>query len=132
MSTPATIVVCDDDDMIVQIVSSKLRALGYDVRTTGNAKEALATVRKSRPSLLILDSMMPGVSGLNVLSAIRADMTFAALPVLMLTARKDPAHVSHALSLGVSDYLVKPFSLADLASHVEKLLKPSMDGHLLD
>ena len=122
MQDPAQILVCDDDDMIVQIVTSKLKSLGYGVMTAGDGTTALAMIRKTIPSVLILDTIMPGVGGLEVLRAIRASRRTAALPVLMLTARRGEDDISAAVRLGANDYLGKPFSLGDLATRVERLL----------
>lgn len=124
-ATKATIVVCDDDDMIVQIVSQKLRSIGYVVHTTNNGAAVQAMVDDTGAALVILDAMMPKMNGLDVLKAIRAHPQTGAVPVLMLTARKDAGHISQALKDGVSDYLTKPFPLAELTRRVDILLRPT-------
>ena len=87
MPEHAPILICDDDDMIVQIVTSKLRSIGREVVTASNGAAALQMIRSSLPSALILDAIMPGIDGFDVLKLLRANPKTASLPVLMMLPR---------------------------------------------
>ena len=127
------ILVCDDDDMIVQIITSKLRGEGFEVATVGSGRDVLRKLRASVPDLLIIDAVMPGIGGAEVLEAIRADTRLKRLPVMILSAKRDPEFIATVVRLGVSDYVAKPFALAELAKRVKKLVaaKPE-DEYVLD
>ena len=129
MPEHAPILICDDDDMIVQIVTSKLRSIGREVVTASNGAAALQMIRSSLPSALILDAIMPGIDGFDVLKLLRANPKTASLPVLMLTARRGKDDVTKALKLGANGYLAKPFSLGELAARVERLLDRTSNGN---
>ena len=128
MPEHAPILICDDDDMIVQIVTSKLRSIGREVVTASNGAAALQMIRASLPAALILDAVMPGIDGFDVLKVLRAHPKTANLPVLMLTARRGKDDVTKALKLGANGYLAKPFSLGELAARVERLLDRTDTG----
>ena len=128
MPEHAPILICDDDDMIVQIVTSKLRSIGREVVTASNGAAALQMIRASLPAALILDAVMPGIDGFDVLKLLRAHPKTANLPVLMLTARRGKDDVTKALKLGANGYLAKPFSLGELAARVERLLDRTDTG----
>ena len=128
MPERAPILICDDDDMIVQIVTSKLRSIGREVVTASNGAAALQMIRSSLPAALILDAVMPGIDGFDVLKLLRAHPKTAELPVLMLTARRGKDDVTKALKLGANGYLAKPFSLGELAARVERLLDRADTG----
>jgi DNA-binding response OmpR family regulator len=128
MPERAPILICDDDDMIVQIVTSKLRSEGREVVTASNGASALQMIKASLPSALILDAVMPGIDGFDVLKLLRAHPRTAELPVLMLTARRSKDDVTKALNLGANGYLAKPFSLGELAARVERLLERTDTG----
>ena len=128
MPEHAPILICDDDDMIVQIVTSKLRSIGREVVTASNGAAALQMIRASLPAALILDAVMPGIDGFDVLKLLRAHPKTAHLPVLMLTARRGKDDVTKALKLGANGYLAKPFSLTELATRVERLLDRTDTG----
>ncbi len=121
------ILVCDDDDMIVRIVTSKLASVGYQVVTASSGAEALKIIGAFPPSLLILDAVMPGLSGFDVLEAIGASQKAVSFGILMLTSRRGQEDVARAISSGADDYLIKPFSLANLVARVERLLEPPAD-----
>lgn len=127
------ILVCDDDDMVVQIVVSKLRGEGFDVATATSGRDVLRKLRAELPDLLIIDAMMPGIGGAEVLETVRADSRLKSLPIMMLSAKRDPDFIAKVVKLGVSDYVAKPFALAELAKRVKKLVKPEpQDEFVLD
>ena len=118
----ARIVVADDDTDIRELVALKLSAMGHEVSAVGDGQAALDACRARRPDLVLLDVMMPGVSGLEAVRAIRADPDLRDLPVILLTARALESDVSSGFDSGADDYVTKPFSPRELASRVEALL----------
>jgi two-component system phosphate regulon response regulator PhoB len=117
------VLVVDDEPEIVALVVYQLAKEGYRVSTAVSGPDALAAVRRERPSLIVLDLMLPGLSGFEVLEQLRADPTTRDIGVLMLTARKDEPDRIRGLTLGADDYLTKPFSAAELALRVGAILR---------
>lgn len=122
-----TALVVDDDPDVCDLVSFKLEQNGYEVRRAANADEAIREVATAIPDVVLLDIMMPGRSGLDVLAQWRAEPATARLPVLMLTARAQEYDVERGFALGADDYIVKPFSPRDLASRVDAVLARAHD-----
>jgi|RhiMetdeSRZDD1v2_1073273.scaffolds.fasta_scaffold683469_1 DNA-binding response OmpR family regulator len=118
----AHILVADDDLPIATIVATKLKLEGHEVSVVENGHAALEAVKSSRPDLCILDVMMPGMDGFQVLVALRARPDFASVPVVMLTALGEEKHVVRAFKEGANDFIVKPFSPSELLVRVERLL----------
>jgi two-component system, OmpR family, response regulator MtrA len=116
------IVVADDDEDIRDLVVLKLRSSGHDVTAVGDGAAAVEAARSGAPDLVVLDVMMPGMSGIEACRAIRAEPLLAATPVLLLTARARTTDIAEGLDAGATDYLVKPFSPRELASRVATLL----------
>jgi two-component system phosphate regulon response regulator PhoB len=119
------ILVVDDEPDIVALVVYHLAKDGYRVSSAATGTEALATARRERPDLIVLDLMLPGLSGFEVLEQLRADAATAGIAVLMLTARKDEPDRIKGLSLGADDYLTKPFSPQELVLRVRAILRRS-------
>jgi DNA-binding response OmpR family regulator len=117
----ADILVADDTKAVRTALSILLEEAGHDVRLAGNGDEALAQCRLRRPDVLVLDIMMPGMNGYQVLKQIRREDPL--LPVLFLSAKGSPADVSLGLDLGSDDYLPKPFDNEVLLSRVNALLR---------
>jgi two-component system phosphate regulon response regulator PhoB len=117
------ILVVDDEPDIVALVSYHLAKAGYRVTTASSGTDALSLARSERPSLIVLDLMLPGMSGYEVLEALRADETTQPIAVLMLTARKEEPDRIRGLSLGADDYLTKPFSPQELVLRVGAILR---------
>lgn len=103
------ILVVDDEPDIVALVAYHLAKAGYQVATAASGPDALDMARRERPSLIVLDLMLPGMSGFDVLEQVRADADTRDVAVLMLTARREEADRIRGLSLGADDYLTKPF-----------------------
>ena len=121
----ARILVADDDVDIRELVEFKLSTLGHDVVAVADGAAAIEACRVERPDLAVLDVMMPGVSGLDAIRAIRADAALADLPVILLTARAQESDVETGFDSGADDYITKPFSPRELASRVQALLSRS-------
>jgi DNA-binding response OmpR family regulator len=118
----ARILVADDDVDIRELVEFKLSTLGHEVVAVADGAAAIDACQASRPDLAVLDVMMPGVSGLDAIRAIRADPALADLPVILLTARAQESDVETGFDSGADDYITKPFSPRELAARVEALL----------
>jgi len=117
------VLVVDDESDIVALVAYHLAKAGFQVATASDGLEAIDQVRRETPSLVVLDLMLPGMSGFDVLESIRAEQATRAIPVLMLTARKEEPDKLRGLSLGADDYLTKPFSPAELVLRVKAILR---------
>jgi len=125
MSEPAThrILVVDDEADITALVAYHLAKAGYRVTTAANGRDALRAAREERPDLVVLDLMLPGVSGYDVLAELRRREETKDLGVILLTARKDEPDRIKGLSLGADDYLPKPFSPQELVLRVGAVLR---------
>jgi two-component system phosphate regulon response regulator PhoB len=123
-AAPSTerILVVDDEPEIVALVTYNLAKVGYRVATAATGQEALDLARRERPSLIVLDLMLPGLSGFDVLEQLRSDEATRDIAVLMLTARREEPDRIRGLSLGADDYLTKPFSPAELVLRVGAIL----------
>jgi DNA-binding response OmpR family regulator len=119
----SSIVVVDDDADIVGLVALKLTAQGHVVRTAGDGEAGLRAVRAEHPDLLILDWMMPRLDGLEVCIEVRKDPSFAAMPVMFLTAKAQEGAMVQAAEAGGNDYITKPFSPQVLLTRVDELLE---------
>lgn len=119
------ILVVDDEPDIIALVAYHLARSGYRVSTAATGTEALQAARDERPALIVLDLMLPELSGFEVLEQLRADKELADTPVLMLTARRDEHDRVQGLSLGADDYLVKPFSPQELVLRVRNIIRRS-------
>src|SRR5438046_7669368 len=105
---PQTILVVDDQDRDRRLLQAMLEAYGHAVRTASSGEDALAAIAADPPDLVMLDVVMPGLSGYDVCRRIRASPATAFLPVVMLTASGDPDRVA-ALDAGADDFLAKPY-----------------------
>jgi len=122
LSTERVLVVDDEPD-IVALVAYHLAKAGYRVSTAANGQDALGLARRERPAMVVLDLMLPGLSGWDVLEQLRNDDATRDVAVLMLTARKEEADRIRGLSLGADDYLTKPFSPQELVLRVGAILR---------
>ena len=114
-----SVLVVDDDPEIRELVRYTLDE--WDVRTAANGQEAMSAVAAATPDLVVMDIMMPGMSGLEVLERWRADPATANLPVILLTAKAAESDVDRGFELGATEYVVKPFSPLDLVRRVGEL-----------
>lgn len=114
--------VVDDDPVIQKLVRLNLEMQGYAVITAGDGLECLAKAGGENPDVVILDVMMPGLSGLEALRALKADPATAAIPVLLLSAKAQPSDLAEGRTAGADDYLAKPFDPEDLVQRVGRLI----------
>ncbi|EEX95391.1 YwpD [Vibrio orientalis CIP 102891 = ATCC 33934] len=112
------LLVVDDEPVNLRVLDSFLRLEGYRVRTAKDGHEALAAVEKEKPELLLLDIMMPGMSGYQVCESLRESYDHAALPIIMLTALNQTDDRIRGFSVGANDYLSKPFNKQELAARI--------------
>lgn len=117
------ILVVDDEPDIVALVAYHLARAGYGVSTASTGPDALAKAAAELPALIVLDLMLPGMSGFDVIEKLRADPATANIAVLMLTARRDEPDRVRGLVLGADDYLTKPFSPQELTLRVGAILR---------
>jgi CheY-like chemotaxis protein len=110
----------DDEPAIRRLIQVHLERAGYEVLLARDAHEALAQVRARRPDLILLDVIMPGPDGFQVLEALKADPATGEIPVIMLTARSDDDHMRHGLREGADLYLAKPFDPQALRAVVDR------------
>ena len=120
MKKGPTIMVVDDDAVIVKMLERILRLEGYDVITAGDGKAALLLLEKAKPDLVILDIMMPGLDGIQVLQIMRQHSD---VPVIMLTAKCEDFSVLQTLQLGADDYVKKPFRTPVLLARIQSKLR---------
>lgn len=117
------IVVADDDPDILGLVSRALTKHGYDVYKARRGEEALSIIRGRKPSLVVLDILMPGIDGLDICKMMRADVEMAEIPVIFLSALDADRLHQIADEAGATDYLCKPVSLAELLNLIGSYLK---------
>jgi DNA-binding response OmpR family regulator len=122
MSEQPLILCADDDEDILSLVALRLERAGFRVTQATDGDAALEAVRAERPSLAVLDVMMPKRTGYEVLAALRADPALAGLKVILLSARVQEADVERGLDAGADAYLAKPFKAGDLVAKVQELL----------
>jgi CheY-like chemotaxis protein len=122
---PPQVLACDNEEPLRALVCGALAIGDYDIVEACDGDESVDLARSFEPDLIVLDMMMPGRTGLEVLQELRADARFVETPVVMLTARAQAADRQAAEDAGTSHFLPKPFSPLALASLVEELL----NGH---
>lgn len=122
-ATEQRVLVVDDEADIVALVAYHLARAGYRVSTASTGHDALEAARREQPALIVLDLMLPGLSGYEVLERLRADASTRDIAVLMLTARREEQDRIRGLSLGADDYLTKPFSPQELVLRVGAILR---------
>ena len=127
----STIALVDDDRDICMLLELKLRAAGHEVLVEYDGEAGLAMMRQAKPDLVVLDWMMPRLSGLEVCLAAREDADLRDMPIILLTAKAQEADVERGLRAGADDYVVKPFSPRELLSRIEARLRRSSAAVLL-
>ena len=119
------ILVAEDDRDIADLIAHYFSRAGWRAHITASGDEALASARRSPADLVILDIMLPGLSGLEVCRALRADKSTASIPIIMLTARAEESDRIIGLEIGADDYISKPFSPNELVARVRALMRRS-------
>ncbi len=118
----STILIADDDPLLAAVAEHHLAAAGFRTMTVTTGIAALECMRRVRPSLVILDAMMPALGGLEVLRAMRSEGRFDHTKAIMLTALNQEHVVIEAFKLGASDFIAKPFSPDELMLRIGRLL----------
>jgi DNA-binding response OmpR family regulator len=119
----ASILVVDDVADNVEMLQRRLKARGFTVHTAANGRQALQTIAEEQIDLVLLDIMMLDVSGIEVLKLVRAKISPAKLPIVMVSARDDEAMVVHALAAGANDYVRKPHKFGELLARIVSHLR---------
>jgi two-component system phosphate regulon response regulator PhoB len=123
MARRKKVLVVDDERDLVELIGMNLQRNGYEVVSANDGATGLDLARKNKPDLLILDVMMPGLSGQDVTRALKADPDTASIPIVMLTAKTEETDIIVGLSLGADDYVTKPFSMKVLLARVGAVLR---------
>ena len=119
----AKILVVEDQPAINELIVVNLRHAGFDVMATEDAETAWHMLTMTPPEVMLLDWMLPGISGYQLIRHMRADNRYRAIPVIMLTARSDEVDKISALEAGADDYITKPFSPRELVARVKAVLR---------
>jgi DNA-binding response OmpR family regulator len=118
----AKILVAEDEKQIADMIAFKLTNRGHEVIRAQDGEQAMKLAKRDMPDLIMLDAMMPGIGGFEVLRRLKADPALRSVPVIMVTAKGHERDVLSGLRGGAVDYVVKPFSLKELAARVELAL----------
>ena len=117
------ILAVDDERHIVRLIQVNLERAGYEVLTAADGQQALETVAKEHPDLIVLDWMMPQLNGMETLKRLKANPATADIPVIMLTAKSQDADVFKGWQSGVDCYLTKPFNPMELLTFVKRIFQ---------
>jgi two-component system phosphate regulon response regulator PhoB len=130
--TSPRILIVEDEEALTLLLRYNLEAAGYDVDTVARGDDADVRFKERPPDLVILDWMLPGLSGIELCRRLRARPDTRQLPIIMLTARGEESERVRGLSTGADDYIVKPFSVPELLARVEALLRRSSPERIAD
>ena len=128
----ARIMIVEDEEPLALLLRYNLEAEGYDVETVARGDDADVRLRETPPDLVVLDWMLPGLSGIELCRRLRARPESKALPIIMLTARGEESERVRGLATGADDYIVKPFSVPELIARVRALLRRANPGRVAD
>ncbi len=120
---PARILIVEDEEALSVLLKYNLEAEGFDVDTAYNAEDAKVQIDEQVPDLLVLDWMLPGLSGIELCRRLRANKKTSDIPILMLTARGEEDERIRGLDTGADDYMVKPFSVPELMARIRAMLR---------
>ncbi len=120
---PTRILVAEDDPDIGSLLEHYLRKAGFLATVVASGRDVLPQIKREAPDLVVLDLMLPGLDGLQICRAIRADANIAAIPIIMLTAKAEESDRIVGLELGADDYISKPFSPNEVVARVRALLR---------
>ncbi len=119
----ASILIVEDEEPIQILLTYNLQAEGFRVRATASGEEVQRLVGEERPDLIVLDWMLPGISGIEVCRLLRSRPETRDIPVIMLTARGEESERVRGLATGADDYIVKPFSVPELMARIKTILR---------
>jgi len=122
------ILIVDDEEDILELVDYNLGREGYKTIRAMSGEDALKKSRSERPDLIILDLMLPGIDGLEVMKALKADSVTKKIPTVMLTAKGEEADIVTGLELGADDYITKPFSPRVLLARIRSVLRRNIEN----
>lgn len=125
---PNRVLVVDDEPDVTALVAYHLKARGYDVQTVNDPHSSVGTARSFGPDLIILDVMMPGLSGIQICRILRADRQLKDVPIVFLTARAEEGDRIEGLETGADDYICKPFNTKELSLRVQSVLRRAAPG----
>src|SRR6266496_1888050 len=125
------ILIVEDEEALVLLLRYNLEAEGYGVETVARGDEADLLLKERSPDLVILDWMLPGLSGIELCRRLRARPETKRLPIIMLTARGEESERVRGLATGADDYIVKPFSVPELSARVRALLRRANPGRIV-
>lgn len=128
----ARILVVEDDAALAELLDYNLTAAGFEVVRAVTGEDAALLVAEQRPDLIVLDWMLPGVSGIELCRRLRGNPAARDIPILMLTARGEEGDRVRGLSTGADDYVIKPFSLPELMARVKALLRRMAPERIAD
>src|ERR1700726_4568518 len=126
----ARILVVEDEEALTTLLRYNLDAEGYDVETVGRGDDADTRLKERVPDLIVLDWMLPGLSGIELCRRLRARPETRSLPIIMLTARGEESERVRGLATGADDYIVKPFSVPELLARIRALLRRAKPGRV--
>ncbi|MEI7657954.1 MAG: response regulator [Phycisphaerae bacterium] len=129
MALAPFILIVDDERDLVELVGYNLRKAGYDIAVAFTGRQALESVARRAPDLILLDVMLPELSGTEVASRIRSNPQTASIPIIMLTAKSEEVDQIVGLTVGADDYIPKPFSMKVLTARVQALLRRVSRSH---
>lgn len=121
----AKILVVDDEKDILDLVTYNLKKEGIETAVSSDGQEALALIKKNRYDLIVLDLMLPGMTGIDICKVLKSSEETAAVPIIMLTAKSDELDKVLGLEMGADDYVTKPFSPRELIARVKAVLRRS-------
>ena len=120
--TQKTVLIIEDEEDAAELFSEMMRVSGFRVLKTFKSKPAISMMTENKPDLVLLDIMMPEVSGLDILRQMRRDPNLSEIPVIVLTAKSMPADIKNGMEAGASTYLTKPVGFQELKEAVERTL----------
>jgi two-component system phosphate regulon response regulator PhoB len=121
--TGKKVLIADDEEDVLALVTGSLKAAGFSTLNADDGPSALASAREHLPALIVLDLMLPGMSGLEVCKALKSEASTKHIPILMLTAKSDEVDRILGFELGADDYMTKPFSPRELVLRVQSVLR---------
>lgn len=131
-SSPALILIVEDDPAHLKLLEFNVGRAGYDVLTATNGRDAWQAIKKHTPDVILLDWMIPGLSGIDICRMLRSSNDFQSIPVIMISAREDESDRIAGLECGADDYIVKPYSIAELLARLKvqlRRVRPTTAGH---
>jgi DNA-binding response OmpR family regulator len=122
MPSPTTVLLVEDDPVILKLLEVNFELEGYSVLLAHDGAEGIELARTAAPDLIISDIMMPNVSGLELVKALKGDAATKRIPIILLSAKAQTADIRAGMEAGADDYVTKPFEPLELVEHVQALL----------